>query len=121
MLALAILAEVVSTVSMKYATTNSPLLGYALMAVMISVSFYLFSRAVVRIPLAVSYAVWEGLGLLLIGLAGVVFFGEHLSVGEVLAVGLMMFGLMLVTFDKGVKPKQTKTGSTAGAVAGVAA
>ena len=101
MLTLAILAEVTSTIGMKFAATTSPALGYLLMAVMISFSFYAFSRAVIRIPLAVSYAIWEGLGLFLIGLSGVVFFGEHLKPNEILAVGIMMFGLMLVTFDKG--------------------
>lgn len=101
MLALAVVAEVVSTIGMKFAATSSPILGYLLMAVMISFSFYAFSRAVIRIPLAVSYAVWEGLGLFLIILSGVMFFGEYLSLNELLGVGIMMFGLMLVTFDKG--------------------
>lgn len=101
MLALAVVAEVLSTVGMKYATTSSPMLGYVMMAIMISLSFYAFSRAIVHIPLAVSYAIWEGLGLFLIGVAGVVLFGEYLSMGEILAIALMLFGLLLVTFDKG--------------------
>lgn len=106
MLALAVLAEVISTLGMKLAATSSPVLGYLLMAVMISLSFYAFSRAVEHISLAVSYAIWEGLGLFLIILSGVVFFGEYLSLGELLAVALMMLGLMLVTFDKGPKDQQ---------------
>lgn len=106
MLVLAILAEVASTVSMKYAVTNSPMLGYASMAILITLSFVLFSRAVIRIPLAVSYAIWEGLGLVLIGLAGIVVFGESLSTSELLAVGLMLIGLLLVTFDTGAAKKE---------------
>ncbi|MDY0249522.1 MAG: multidrug efflux SMR transporter [Pseudomonas sp.] len=101
MLALAVVAEVLSTVGMKYAATNSPIFGYLLMALMISLSFYAFSRAVMHIPLAVSYAIWEGLGLFLIGIAGVVLFGEYLSLGEMFAIALMLVGLLLVTFDKG--------------------
>ncbi len=101
MLALAVVAEVVSTVGMKYASTSSPVFGYIVMALMISLSFYAFSRAVVHIPLAVSYAIWEGLGLFLIGVAGVVLFGEYLSTGEMFAIALMLVGLLLVTFDKG--------------------
>ena len=101
MLALAVVAEVVSTVGMKYAATSSPITGYIVMALMISLSFYAFSRAVVHIPLAVSYAIWEGLGLFLIGIAGVVLFGEYLTLGEMFAIALMLFGLLLVTFDKG--------------------
>lgn len=106
MLALAVIAEVISTIGMKFATTNSPVLGYLLMAVMVTFSFYAFSRAIIHIPLAISYAIWEGLGLFLIGLAGVLFFGEKLSTGEMLSVALMMFGLILVTFDKGPKEQE---------------
>lgn len=103
MLALAVVAEVLSTAGMKYAATSSPIFGYLMMALMISFSFYAFSRAVVHIPLAVSYAIWEGLGLFLIGIAGVVLFGEYLSLGEMCAIALMLVGLLLVTFDKGKK------------------
>lgn len=101
MLALAVIAEVASTIGMKYAATHSPLLGYLFMAVMISLSMYAFSRAVMHIPLAVSYAVWEGAGLFLIAMAGMLLFGEYLSTGQLFAIGLMMFGLLLVTFDQG--------------------
>lgn len=79
------------------------------MAIMISLSFYAFSRAVVHIPLAVSYAIWEGLGLFLIGIAGVVLFGEFLTVVEMFAIALMLLGLMLVTFDKGQPEEETAT------------
>ena len=116
MLALAVVAEVISTVGMKYASSSSPVFGYLVMAIMISLSFYAFSRAVVRIPLAVSYAVWEGLGLFFIGIAGVVLFGEYLTLVEMLAIALMLFGLLLVTFDKG-KPKKAKAQGTLPATA----
>lgn|SRR5690554_2735729 len=99
MLLLAVLAEVASTISMKYAISQTPFAGYLLMAVMISFSMWAFSRAVIKIPLAVSYAIWEGLGLFLIGLAGLTFFGEQLSSRELAAICLMVCGLLLVTFD----------------------
>ena len=43
----------------------------------------------------------EGAGLFLIAMAGMLLFGEYLSTGQLLAVALMMFGLLLVTFDQG--------------------
>lgn len=106
MLIIAVLAEVSSTMGMKYATTHSPLMGYLFMILMICFSFYAFSRAVLRIPLAISYAIWEGLGLFLIGVAGVWLFGEQLSVTEIAAIGLTLLGLLLVTFDKGKGSKE---------------
>lgn len=100
MLALAVVAEVISTVGMKYATTHSPLIGYLTMAVFITFSFYAFSRALLKIPLAVTYAVWEGAGLLLIIVAGFYFFGEDLNYKQLIAIVVMSIGLLLVTFDK---------------------
>lgn len=110
MLLLAVMAEVVSTVGMKYATSHSPLHGYLLMAVMITFSMWAFSRAVMHIPLAVSYAIWEGAGLFLIAMAGMWLFGEHLSLKQILAIGLMMFGLLLVTFDSGASDEEEAKG-----------
>lgn len=110
MLALAVMAEVASTIGMKYATSHSPLTGYLLMAVLITFSIWAFSRAVLHIPLAVSYAVWEGAGLFLIALAGMWLFGEYLNLKQLLAIGLMMFGLLLVTFDKGPQTQDNETG-----------
>ena len=110
MLALAVIAEVASTIGMKYAATHSPVLGYLFMAVMISLSMYAFSRAVMHIPLAVSYAVWEGAGLFLIAMAGMLLFGEYLSIGQLCAIGLMMFGLLLATFDQGAESEQESDG-----------
>ena len=101
MLGLAVIAEVASTVGMKYATTHSPLVGYIAMAILISFSFYAFSRALLKIPLAISYAIWEGAGLILIALAGMYFFGEQLNYKQVLAISVMTVGLLLITFDKG--------------------
>lgn len=100
MLALAVVAEVISTVSMKYASTHSPLIGYLTMATFIALSFYAFSRALLKIPLAVTYAIWEGAGLLLIIIAGFYIFGEDLNGKQLIAIVIMSIGLLLVTFDK---------------------
>lgn len=101
MLILAIVAEVVSTISMKYASAHSPMLGYLIMIVMISFSIFALSRALLGISLAVAYALWEGVGLFFIAIAGVYLFGEQLNALQLIAIALMMLGLLLVTLDKG--------------------
>ena len=37
-------------------------------------------------------------------------FGEYLSIGQLCAIGLMMFGLLLVTFDQGAESEQESDG-----------
>ena len=50
MLLLAIITEVASTSFMKLAVDQSPMLGYSLMAVLISISYFFLSQAVPKNP-----------------------------------------------------------------------
>lgn len=99
MLVLAIITEVISTLSMKLSATSHPKLGFAIMAVMISLSYLALARAALRLPLALTYAVWEGMGVVLVTLGGYWFFREHLSPTHLAAIGLMLVGVMLMTWD----------------------
>lgn len=99
MLVIAIITEVISTLSMKLSAVSHPKLGFAIMAVMISLSYLALARAVLRLPLALTYAIWEGMGVVLVTLGGYWFFKEHLTPTHIAAIGLMLFGLMLMTWD----------------------
>ena len=68
LLALAIVAEITGTLSMKWASVNDDKAGFIFMLVMIALSYIFLSFAVKRIALGVAYAIWEGLGILLITL-----------------------------------------------------
>ena len=107
MLVIAIITEVISTLSMKMAATSHPTLGFAIMAVMISVSYLALSRATLRLPLALTYAVWEGMGVVLVALGGYWFFQEHLNAIHITAIGLMLFGLVLMALDSETSDKES--------------
>lgn len=106
MLVIAIITEVISTLSMKLSAVSHPKLGFFIMAVMISVSYLALARAVLRLPLALTYAVWEGMGVVLVTLGGYWFFKEHLNLTHIAAIGLMLFGLVLMTWDSESQPKE---------------
>lgn len=99
MLVLAIITEVISTLSMKLSATSHPKLGFAIMAVMISLSYLALARAVLRLPLSLTYAIWEGMGVVLVTLGGYWFFQEHLSTLHLIAIALMLIGVMLMAWD----------------------
>lgn len=108
MLLIAIITEVISTLSMKLSATSHPALGYLIMTVMISISYLALARATLRLPLALTYAVWEGMGVVLVTLGGYWFFKEHLNAIHIIAISLMLFGLVLMTIDGETehKPKE---------------
>lgn len=95
----AIAVELLATSALK-AFVAAPVLVAVLPLVLIGLSFALLSVALRVIPMAVAYAVWEGLGIVGIALIGHAFFAEHLTVGRLLALALIIGGIVLL--ERGV-------------------
>jgi spermidine export protein MdtJ len=96
LLALAIAAEIIGTVSMKWASVNGGSAGYIFMLVMIALSYILLSFAIKRIALGVAYAMWEGIGILFITLFSVLLFDEALSAVKVAGLLTLILGIVLI-------------------------
>lgn len=96
LLALAIVAEITGTLSMKWASVTNSHAGFILMLVMIALSYILLSFAVKKIALGVAYALWEGCGILLITLFSVVLFDEALSAMKVAGLMSLVVGIVLI-------------------------
>jgi multidrug transporter EmrE-like cation transporter len=95
----AIAVELLATSALK-AFVAAPVLVAVLPLVLIGLSFALLSIALRVIPMAVAYAVWEGLGIVGIALIGHAFFAEHLTAGRLLALALIIDGIVLL--ERGV-------------------
>lgn len=91
----AIAVEIIATAALKSVVSSSWLIG-VLPLLLIGVSFALVSIALRVIPMAVAYAVWEGLGIVGIAAIGHVLFGEHLTPGRLLALGAILAGILLI-------------------------
>lgn len=95
-LIVAITAEVIGTASMKLAATSSPFIGHAVMYVMICLSYFFLALAVKRVPVGVAYALWEGIGIVLIALVSVLWLGESLGWAKAVGLAVMIAGILLV-------------------------
>lgn len=93
---IAIVAEVIGTTSMKFAVDHSPILGHALMYAMIGLSYGFLALAVKRVPLGVAYALWEGIGIVLITVVSVTWLGESIGLLKALGLGVMIAGILLI-------------------------
>ncbi|MBU3029234.1 DMT family transporter [Paracoccus marinaquae] len=100
---LAIAMEVVGTSLLQRSaqfTRFWPTLGMALCYL---VSFYLLSLALRSMPLGVAYAIWSGLGIVLVALIGLLLFGQRLDLPAVIGLGLIVVGVIVVNlFSKTV-------------------
>jgi multidrug transporter EmrE-like cation transporter len=95
----AIAVEIVATAALKSVVSASWLAAFLPLA-LIGLSFALLSIALRVIPLAVAYAVWEGLGIVGIAVIGHLLFGELLTAGRVLALTAILAGILLL--ERGV-------------------
>ncbi|MFO3904062.1 multidrug/spermidine efflux SMR transporter subunit MdtJ [Enterobacter hormaechei] len=96
LLALAIVAEITGTLSMKWASVSGGHTGYILMLSMIALSYIFLSFAVKKIALGVAYALWEGIGIFLITLFSVLLFDESLSLMKMAGLTTLVAGIIFI-------------------------
>jgi small multidrug resistance pump len=102
-LGLAIAAEVIATTALARSESFTRL-GPSLVTVAgYSVAFYFLSIALRFMPTGVVYAVWSGLGIVLIAAIAWIWFGERLDLPAVIGMGLIIAGVVIVNvFSKTV-------------------
>lgn len=96
LLSLAIITEIIGTLFMKWSSLNGSQSGYLMMLGMIACSYIFLSFAIKRIALGVAYALWEGIGIMLITLFSVQLFGETLSVLKLCGLMTLVVGIVLI-------------------------
>ena len=95
-LSIAIAAEVIATSALK-AADGFTRLGPSLVVIAgYGIAFYFLSLALRGIPVGVAYAVWSGVGIVLISVIGWFAFGQTLDAAAVLGIGLIMAGVIVL-------------------------
>lgn len=59
-------------------------------------SFYLLSLVLKYIPVSIAYAIWSGLGIVLIGVIGWVWFKQTLDFAAMLGMGCIIAGVLII-------------------------
>ena len=95
-LAIAIIAEVIATSALKASEEFSKLTPSIVVIVGYSVAFYFLSLVMKSIPVGVTYAIWSGLGIVLIAIIGAVVFGQKLDLAAVIGMLLIISGVVVM-------------------------
>ena len=93
-LALAVVLEVCGTTCMKLSDGFSKLTPSILIFIFYGLSFALFVLALKRIDVSIAYAMWAGLGVLLIGAVGILYFKEPVSALRIASTILIIGGVV---------------------------
>src|SRR5689334_19871102 len=93
-LLLAIIFEVAGITSMKLSDGLSKLMPSIMIFVFYATSFIFLTLAIKRLEVSIAYAIWSGLGTLLIALIGVHFFNEPMNAIKAVSLGLIITGVV---------------------------
>lgn len=95
-LILAIIAEVIATSALKSSEGFSKLVPSAIVVVGYGIAFYSLSLVMKTIPVGVAYAVWSGLGIVLIAAAAWILHGQKLDAWAFVGMGLIVCGVAVL-------------------------
>lgn len=99
----AILSEVTATSSLKASAGFTKVIPSVIVVVGYGLSFYFLSLVLKAIPIGIAYAVWAGLGIVLLALVGWVFFGQTLDTPALIGIVLILAGVIIMNvFSKAV-------------------
>lgn len=95
-LALAIVAEVVATTFLKLSDGFSKPLPTAVAVIGYAVAFYFLSLTLRNLPTGLVYAVWSGVGVVLIATIAWVFQSQKLDAAALCGMGLIVTGVIVI-------------------------
>ena len=92
----AIFCEVAGTMLLPISKNFTKLIPTVALAIFYLSAFYLLTFVANKIPIAIMYATWSGLGIFTIAILGYIFFKQTLAWQAVLGLFLIVIGVNLV-------------------------
>lgn len=95
-LGMAIVAETVATSAMKSSEGFTRLVPSIIVVIGYAIAFYFLSMTLKEIPVGIAYAIWSGVGIVLISLVGWIMFGQKLDAPALIGIALIISGVVVM-------------------------
>jgi small multidrug resistance pump len=95
-LAVAIIAEVTATSALKATEEFTRLYPSLIVIIGYGVAFYFMTLVLRTIPVGVTYAVWSGLGVVLVAIVGAVLYKQIPDIAAIIGMGLIITGVLVI-------------------------
>jgi small multidrug resistance pump len=95
-LLIAILGEVIGTTALKASEGFTALMPSIVVVVGYGTAFYFLSLTLNTIPVGISYALWSGIGIVLISAIGWYFFNQNLDLLAIIGIALIVAGVAVI-------------------------
>lgn len=95
-LAVAIGAEVIATTALRAAHGFTVLVPSLISIAGYVVAFYFLSLTLKTMPVGVAYALWSGVGIVIVSIAGWLIYRQVLDLPAIAGMGLIMAGVIVI-------------------------
>jgi len=95
-LGVAIVAEIFATSALKGSEGFTRLVPSVITVFGYLISFYFLSLTLREIPVGIAYAIWSGVGIVLISLIGLLVFKQRLDAPALIGIGLICAGVLVI-------------------------
>jgi small multidrug resistance pump len=95
-LAIAIIAEVTATSALKASEEFTKLIPSTIVVVGFLVALYFMTLVLRSIPVGITYAIWSGLGIVLVGIVSFILYKEIPDTPAIIGMGLIILGVVVI-------------------------
>ncbi|PTM40911.1 SMR family transporter [Bosea sp. 124] len=95
-LAAAIVSEVIGTSALKASNEFTRLVPTLIMLTAFLSAFYFLTLTLRTIPVGIAYAIWSGVGIVMISVIARVMFGQKLDAPALAGIGLIVAGVLVI-------------------------
>ncbi|EAQ05221.1 MULTISPECIES: DMT family transporter [Yoonia] len=92
----AIIAETIGTTALQASHQFTRFWPSVLVVIAYGLSFYLLAQTLRVMPVGVVYAMWSGLGIVMIAAIGYLVFGQRLDLPAVVGIGMILCGILVI-------------------------
>ena len=92
----AIIAETIGTTALQASHQFTRFWPSVLVVIAYGLSFYLLAQMLRVMPVGVVYAMWSGLGIVMIAAIGYLVFGQRLDLPAVVGIGMILCGILVI-------------------------
>lgn len=96
MLLLAVTAETIGTTALQASQQFTRLWPSIIVVVGYGFAFYFMALTLRFMPVGIVYAIWSGLGILLIAAIGYIVFGQRLDWPAIAGLGMIISGILVI-------------------------
>jgi len=95
-LAIAIVGEVVATSALKASEEFSRLGPSLIVVIGYGIAFYFMTLAIRTLPIGITYAIWSGVGIVLVTIAGAFIYKQIPDLPALIGIGFIIVGVAVI-------------------------